>query len=147
MHLKAKLEFGSEFFNSLHTGLNLSTSLTQQVVYWSKVPHICFSQPSVRNQEAVFPPRLCTYCYGLTDVFVERRGFGTRLCIPRTGTVSLQNGSVDERERVRGKAHGNQSVVIAVTSANFQDWTQKGTRELETPGDEELKSFCHYPGS
>lgn len=61
--------------------------------------------------------------------------------------VSLQNGSVDERERVRGKAHGNQSVVIAVTTANFQDWTQKGTRELETSGDEELKSFCHYPGS
>lgn len=48
--------------------------------------------------------------------------------------VSLQNGSVDERERVRGKAHGNQSVVVAVTIANFQDWTQKGTRDWKHQG-------------
>lgn len=53
-------------------------------------------------------------------------GFGTRLCIPHTGMVSLQNGSADERQHVRGKAQGNQLAVITVIIANFLDWIQEG---------------------
>lgn len=76
-------------------------------------------------------------------------GFGTKLCIPHTGMVSLQNGSADERQHVREKAQGNQLVVITIIIANFLHWIQEGiSQQFETSWHEELKqSFCHYPES
>lgn len=103
------------FLNSLGTELNLSSNLTQQgaTCLFSSVPY--------ENGESCFSSD--THCCGLTDVFAERRGFGTRLCTPHTGRVSLQSGSVDETQRVTGKARGNPSAAIAVTTVHSLDGT------------------------
>lgn len=85
---------------------------------------VYFSQSDNKTEDALFPLWLSTYCYELVDVFVERMGFGTKLCIPHIGMVSLQNGSADERQHVRGKAQGNQLAVITVIILNFPKWIQ-----------------------
>lgn len=95
----------------------------------------------MRTEEVLFLFWLSTYCYGLADVFVERMGFGIKLCIPHTGMVSLQNESADERQHVRGKAEGNQLVLIIVIIAHFLDWILEGiSLRFETSGTKNLNS-------
>lgn len=52
--------------------------------------------------------------------------------------VSLQNGSADERQHVRGKVQQNQLDLITVIIANSLVWIQEGiSQQFETSGDEE----------
>lgn len=144
MHLKARSEFGSEFFNSLCTELNLSTNLTEQVVYWNEGPQVCFSQSHMRMEKTVFPLTLHLLLW-IKRCLCREKGVRNKAL-----HSSHWNGLSSEwvcgwKTTCQSKGPWKSISCHCSNYSEFSGETQEGLSQLEASGDEELKySFCHY---